>query len=73
MVERKEIIVDEMFARAMSNCRRYHYLNYRPNNEFQTTIVWESCLKEYTISWDFMDRFFIEDEHQLSMFILRWS
>ena len=74
MVISQEIIVDELFARAISNCRRYHYLNsLHIHPDLGATIAWESCLNEYTISWDFMDRFFIEDERQLSMFVLSWS
>lgn len=74
MVIRQEINVDELFARAMSNCRKHFYGGKQSQ---QDTIMayssWNACLMEYEITWDFTDSFFCQDERQLSMFILKWS
>lgn len=71
MVEKKEIIFTDLFVSVMQNCRRHFYINN--GNLYDNTLAWEQCLKEHSISWDFMDRFYYEDEQLLGLFILKWS
>jgi hypothetical protein len=73
MTEKKEVIYDELFIRAMQNSRRYFNLKWSESSNVMSVSAWEACLKEHTITWDFMDRFFYEDEQYLGLFILKWS
>lgn len=73
MVESKEVVYDELFIRAMQNSRRHFSNKWIDSSDVMAVSAWEACLKEHTITWDFIDRFFYKDEQYLGLFILKWS